>query len=338
MASSLVPPPRLAADVLSLPEMKQANESEIKQSLIANPPTGATVADGKQALLILQNHPSHCMGASYDNHVKVFWGFSTVRFPGHHLDGKTICIEHDVTYGGAVNIINPEESDFDVSRSEVAVYSVDETIALFQANTNLERLDPPPNTRSEKRSLRFRKYFHIPHGSSSTMMKHTEGVTPRIYFLEIYATLDTEEKREEWKPVTEHFQVLAVAETTGGDTSVAELISPPALVRRDNVVMRCINNALYQVLPERRDGGTANGLHNLNVTLGGGLDAMERNQQEQLQHRSGPATKADKSEQKLREKIASQKAALAELPSLVSIVDRTGLMSPETKARAQQIK
>ncbi len=46
----------------------------------------------------------------------------------------------------------------------------------------------------------------------------------------------------------------------------------------------------------------------------------------------------DKLEQQLREKIASQKAALAELPSLTSIVDETGLMSPETKARAQLIK
>jgi len=43
-------------------------------------------------------------------------------------------------------------------------------------------------------------------------------------------------------------------------------------------------------------------------------------------------------EQQLREKIASQKAALAELPSLKSIVDRTGITSLETKARAQQIK
>ncbi len=47
---------------------------------------------------------------------------------------------------------------------------------------------------------------------------------------------------------------------------------------------------------------------------------------------------ADEMEQQLREKIASQRTALAELPSLKSIVDETGLTSPETKARAQQIK
>ncbi len=47
---------------------------------------------------------------------------------------------------------------------------------------------------------------------------------------------------------------------------------------------------------------------------------------------------SDETEQQLRAKIASQKAALAEFPSLQSIVDETGLTSPETKARAQQIK
>ncbi len=47
---------------------------------------------------------------------------------------------------------------------------------------------------------------------------------------------------------------------------------------------------------------------------------------------------ADETEQQLRAKIASQKAALAEHPSLKSIVEETGLTSPETKARAQQIK
>eukprot|EP00574_Skeletonema_japonicum_P000349 CAMPEP_0201741218 /NCGR_PEP_ID=MMETSP0593-20130828/46702_1 /ASSEMBLY_ACC=CAM_ASM_000672 /TAXON_ID=267983 /ORGANISM="Skeletonema japonicum, Strain CCMP2506" /LENGTH=387 /DNA_ID=CAMNT_0048235549 /DNA_START=75 /DNA_END=1235 /DNA_ORIENTATION=- len=47
----------------------------------------------------------------------------------------------------------------------------------------------------------------------------------------------------------------------------------------------------------------------------------------------------DKLEQQLREKIASQKAALAEFPSsLTSIVNETGLMSPVTKAWAQLIK
>ncbi len=43
-------------------------------------------------------------------------------------------------------------------------------------------------------------------------------------------------------------------------------------------------------------------------------------------------------EQQLREKIASQKAAIADLPSLSSIVDETGFASSETKARAQRIK
>ena len=47
---------------------------------------------------------------------------------------------------------------------------------------------------------------------------------------------------------------------------------------------------------------------------------------------------ADETEQQLREKIASQKAAIANLPSLKRIVDQTGLTSPETKSRAQQIK
>ena len=43
-------------------------------------------------------------------------------------------------------------------------------------------------------------------------------------------------------------------------------------------------------------------------------------------------------EQQLREKIASQKASIVNLPMLTSIVDETGITSPETKARAQLIK
>jgi len=43
-------------------------------------------------------------------------------------------------------------------------------------------------------------------------------------------------------------------------------------------------------------------------------------------------------EQQLREKIASQKASIVNLPTLRSIVEETGLTSPETKARAQLIK
>ncbi len=46
----------------------------------------------------------------------------------------------------------------------------------------------------------------------------------------------------------------------------------------------------------------------------------------------------DDKEQQLRENIASQKAAIADLPSLSSIVEETGITSPETKARAQLIK
>ena len=46
----------------------------------------------------------------------------------------------------------------------------------------------------------------------------------------------------------------------------------------------------------------------------------------------------DEKEQQLLETIASQKIAIAALPSLRSIVEETGIASPETKARAQQIK
>ena len=48
----------------------------------------------------------------------------------------------------------------------------------------------------------------------------------------------------------------------------------------------------------------------------------------------------DETEQQLREKIASQKAAIADLPSLRSIVDQTqtGPKSPEPKVRVQLSK
>ena len=47
---------------------------------------------------------------------------------------------------------------------------------------------------------------------------------------------------------------------------------------------------------------------------------------------------ADEKEQQLRDRIASQKIAIAALPSLRNTVEETGIASPETKARAQQIK
>ena len=46
----------------------------------------------------------------------------------------------------------------------------------------------------------------------------------------------------------------------------------------------------------------------------------------------------DETEQQLRKKIAAQKAAIADLPSLRSIAEANGLKAPETKARAQLIK
>ncbi len=46
----------------------------------------------------------------------------------------------------------------------------------------------------------------------------------------------------------------------------------------------------------------------------------------------------DDKEQQLREKIATQKSSIADLPSLHSIFNETGPASPETKARAQLIK
>ncbi len=49
MASSLVPPPRLAADVLSLPETKQTNEEILNGMLGANPTAGEQLADEAQA-------------------------------------------------------------------------------------------------------------------------------------------------------------------------------------------------------------------------------------------------------------------------------------------------
>eukprot|EP00984_Skeletonema_dohrnii_P021942 scaffold11070_cov164-Skeletonema_dohrnii-CCMP3373.AAC.1 len=50
------------------------------------------------------------------------------------------------------------------------------------------------------------------------------------------------------------------------------------------------------------------------------------------------ATMVDETEQQLREKIASQKTTIANLPPLRNIVSDTGFTSPETKARAKLIK
>lgn len=284
MASTLVPTPRCAADVLSLPENRQRNEHIFITSFGANPATGVVVLDGKQGVRMARNHPSHTFGAAFNNSVKVVWGAALVDYYSHPMDGATVAIEHEVSSGG-VNIIRLNEQDFDV-RSPVAVYSPEEASNLFAADPTRKKLDPPPNTRSNKISIQYRKMFHIPHVAASTLMRYTDGITPCQYFLEVYPTLDTQEKKEEWINVTEYFQVLAMADTTGGTTSVAELLSAPELVRVDNVIGKCINTGLYELLPERREGGTAQGLHNLNATLSGGVDAFTDMKQKQMDHQA----------------------------------------------------
>lgn len=83
------------------------------------------------------------MGAAFWNQVKIYWNFNLVCSFGHTLDDRTIAIEHELTTDSAVNIICAKEDDFDI-RSEIPVYSPEETSTLFQANSTKTRLDPPP--------------------------------------------------------------------------------------------------------------------------------------------------------------------------------------------------
>lgn len=307
MASSLVPPPRLAADVLSLPDTKQSNEGILNGMLGANPTAGEQLADEAQAHRMASSHPTYTFGVCHNNRVKVIWNYTSINHFGHKLDEKTVAFEHDITTTGDANIVLIKEPDFAI-RSAVAVYSPEEACTLYQADPTKKKLDPPPNTRSDKINLKYRKMFRIPHVGASTLMKYPDGITPSQYFREVYPTLDTPEKKEEWRIVTEQFQVLAMAQTPGGDESVAELLSPLELVRVDNVVSRFTNIGLYEVLPERRDGGTAKGLHNLNVSLSGGLGATVQLQEKQLQYQIAESERR----QKEKESKKSLKSKLGE--------------------------
>lgn len=304
MASMLVPTTRRVAAALSGSTHLQTNEDLLNELLSANPTAGVQIADEEQALDIAQNHPSICFGNAHGGRVRVCWGFSKLHRLGHPLDGRTLCIEGDVTNYGAINVTHIDESNFALAPS-VLVHSVDDIIAHFEASPNATYLDPPAGTRSQTLSLRYRKTFRVPHVAAAPLMEYAEGVTPREYFTVIYPTLDTAGKKEAWKMVTEQFQVLAMAETPGGIKSVAELDHPPPVVRMDDFVERVMNAKLFELLPERRDNGTAAGLQNLNSTLATGFTSMQAHNE--AQRDAQMALQQQKEEEKKKKKTLEGK-------------------------------
>ena len=297
MASSIMPVSRRVADAISAQESRPFNEDGIIHSL---DPNGIAPVEGSVALTILQNSPSIAVGASVNGRFDVYWGCHTIRALSHPLDGQTLLIMGELTSQGGCNIVKPLETDFDVGIA-TEVYTVEDTVAAFEADEFADTLTPPASTRqSTPLTLKYRRYVHIPHDGSGDIMRYNGSLSARRYFLEFYPSLDTPEKRTLWKNVTEHFQVLAVS--SGSSRPVAALPAAPQLVRIDETVGREMYGRIYGVLPEMRDGGTGKGLNQLNSTLATGFSTLQA-QSDSLQTTSKNAARVKELEKEKKKTL-----------------------------------
>lgn len=305
MSSAVAPKRRSVAEALADPQNLPDNIAAIGNLLNPNQPSPA---DGAQALRALQNHPGAAMGIAAANTMRVTWGYTTNQMVGHPLDGSVLYIEGELMSSGQCNISVARPEDFNVS-TEIAVYSPEEARTEFEAHPNKEKLDPPASTRSHQEPpLKCRKcgVFLPPDAAVRLLQLEKEGkvITARYYFTEFYPTLTAEEKVV-WKPVTEHFQVMAVAKTAGETVSEAELAATPSLVRVDEAISKRINASIYELIPERRDGGTAAGLNQLNATLAVGLDRMDN--QHEMARREAREKQQRKEEEKKKKRTMEAK-------------------------------
>ena len=333
MASAVVPNRRSVWEALSDPDNSPGNIAIIAKILQANRTDGTAAADGKQALRAATNHPSVCLGISSDNALVVSWNVTHISLAGHDLDDHVLCIERGLTTSNQYNLVKLSPADFNIS-VEIAVRSPEDTITEMNANPNATKLDPPTNGNNRSYAgpkLRCRPGgVHLLPGPASRLMKlQEEGkkLTWRLFFEEVYPTLSDAEKAGEWKGVIEHYQVLATGKTAGGTVSEAELATPPPLVRVDEVLGKKINEGIFELLPERRDGGTAAGLNQLNATLAHGLDKMD-NQQE-LARREAREREQRKEEEKKKKKSLAGKLGEIEVETIkrfLGVTDESELL------------
>ena len=304
MASAVVPNRRTACEAVGNPDNSPGNIDLIAKILQANHADGATAADGIRALRAATNHPSICLAIPHDNGYTVVWNVTYISSAGHKEDDHFVGVEDELTTSNQYNLVRLDPADFDVS-AEIATFTPEDIITKLEADPDATKLDPPACTRSHTGPKFFCRPggVHLPPGPASKFMKlRKEGkkITPRLIFTEIYPTLSDAEKQGEWKVVIEHAQVLIMAKTTGGTVSEAELSAPPPLVRVDEVLGKKINEGIFELIPERRDGGTAAGLNQLNATLAVGLDKMDN--QHELARQEAREKQQRKEEEKKKKK------------------------------------
>ena len=159
MASSLVPgAARRVADAISDPQLEPYNEREINASF---DPNGTSPAGEALAVTLLQNSPCIVMGGSSGGKVELYWGFNKIHAHNHPYDGQLLCIVGELTAQGYCSVVRPSEAEFAVG-PEIEVYSVDETIAGFEADSTKAILTPPASTRtSTPIKRRYRRFFRV---------------------------------------------------------------------------------------------------------------------------------------------------------------------------------
>lgn len=278
MASGLVPRSRTAKDALS--DASNTPDAEDIMISLLSPNSGSShSADGDQMVKTLFSQPSLTVFSFQNGRLQLQWATTRFHRFNHSEDGKILMIDGDITAAGGMNIISPSESDFAV-RTATDTFAPEDIIAAFEADETLTHVKLPGvatrgSTTPAVIQLYYRLYNYCPHKLASTLMSYAGGLTPKRYFLEIYPTLDTAEKKKLWEPVTQVMQVAAMEAPGGGGRSVVDMVAVPPLVRQDDRLAEWMNARVSEVIPERRDSGMAAGIQTLNGTLAQGFSKME---------------------------------------------------------------
>jgi len=308
MASGLVPRSRTALDALSA-ESNAPEDEEVILSLLCPNSGSSNIADGEQMTKVLFNKPSMAVFSFRDSCLHVQWAATRFHKFNHLEDDKILMIDGDITTSGAMNIICTPESDFEV-QTAADVFAPDDIIAAYQADDTITHITPPGvATRGSStppvHTVHYRRYNYAPHKEASELMEKSGVLTPKKYFLEIYPTLDTAEKKKRWEPVTQVMQVAAMAAPGGSGKSVVDVLVTPPLVRLDDSVTSWMNTRVCEVIPERRDSGMAAGINNLNGTIAQGFSKMEEQTSEARALQL--AAKQQKEEEKKKKKTLEHK-------------------------------
>ena len=307
MASTFVPRNRTAVHSLSDESNKPEGEAVIINFLSPNSGSSSNVADGEQMVRTLLGKPSIAVFSFRNGVLHMQWGATRFYKFNHPEDNKLLMIDGDITSTGAMNVFSPRESDFDI-RSAADTHSPEDIVAALEADGTLTHLPSPGvatrgSTAPPVIQVAYRIYNHCPHEIASELMSHSGSLTPRKYFLDIYTTLDTDEKKKKWEPITQIMQVAVMEAPGGGGKSVIDVVTTPPLVRLDESVVTWMNTKVSEVIPERRDSGMAAGIQTLNGTLAQGFSKMEE--------QSAEARAAQQAAQQQKEEEKKKKQTLA---------------------------